>query len=289
MAVTRFAPSPTGLLHLGHAWSALLGHDLARSSAGLFRLRIDDIDAARSREEHVAALKDDLDWLGLVIDGPVVHQSTRIAEYRAALTALQDRGLAYPCFCTRAEIAAEIAASAHAPHGADGPLYPGTCRGLSPATRDLFLSVARPHAWRIDMAAASAVAGPLDWVDGDGAVRRADPLAHGDIILARRDAASAYHLASTIDDADMGITHVVRGEDLRPATDIHRLLQALLGLPTPVYVHHPLIGNIAGVRLAKRDRAATLAEMRRNGADPAHLLAELRAGRLPLGYCWVSA
>lgn len=287
MAATRFAPSPTGPLHLGHAYSAIIAHDCARSVGGAFRLRVDDIDVVRSRPEHIDAIIGDLHWLGLEIDGPISRQSDRMGDYQQALVRLRARGLAYPCFCSRAEIAAEIAASAHAPHGADGPVYPGTCRRLSPIACDLARSVSRPHAWRIDMAAATALAGPLHWCDGDGVVHRADPLVHGDIVLARRDAASAYHLASTIDDAAMGISHVVRGNDLCSATDIHRLLQALLGLPTPVYVHHPLIGNADGVRLAKRDRAASLASMREAGVDPADLVKDLRAARLPLGYCWV--
>ncbi len=287
MLATRFAPSPTGLLHLGHGYSALVAHDLARRLGGRFLLRIDDIDGGRSRPEYRAAIDDDLRWLGLNPDAPPVIQSERIAHYARALGRLADDGLAYPCFCTRAQIVAEVAASAAAPHHTDAALYPGTCRRLDAATRKRWLVEQRPHAWRLDMAKAVKQAPGLEWSDGDGIAHIADPAAHGDVVLARRDAASAYHLASSLDDAAMGISHVVRGADLIAATAIHRLLQALLGLPTPIYVHHRLIANGAGQRLAKRDDAASLAAMRDAGVDPAKLVAALRDGRLPLGYNWI--
>lgn len=280
--VTRFAPSPTGRLHVGHGWSALMAMDAARGGGGLFRLRIEDIDGARSREEHVAGILDDLRWLGVAWDGPVVRQSQRLPLYAAALDRLKAMGLVYPCFCTRAEIAAEVAASASAPHGSDGLLYPGMCRGLPPAVRDARLE-SDAHAWRLDMARATAAAGPLSWRDAGAGEVRANPLAAGDVVLARKDVPTSYHLAATVDDADMGVTLVLRGRDLMAATDIHRLLQALLDLPTPLYRHHPLLVGPGGGRLAKRDGATALADLRAAGADPARLAADLRAGAFPVG------
>lgn len=280
--VTRFAPSPTGRLHVGHAWSALMAHDAARAAGGSFRLRIEDIDGGRSREEHVAGIIGDLSWLGIGWDGPVVRQSQRLPFYAAALDRLKAMGLVYPCFCTRAEIAAEIAASASAPHGADGPLYPGTCRALPAAERARRI-VDEPHAWRIDMARAVALAGPLAWEDEARGTIVADPLRAGDVVLARKDAPTSYHLAATLDDAEMGISLVLRGRDLLAATDIHRLLQALLGLPTPRYRHHPLLVGPDGRRLAKRTGGIALAELRAAGADPVRLAADLRAGVFPVG------
>lgn len=270
--VTRFAPSPTGKLHLGHAFSAIQGHDRARGASGSFLLRIEDIDGTRSRPEHVADIVRDLHWLGLEWDGDILFQSSRLAFYADALDQLKAMGLLYPCICTRAD----IAASGSAPHGPSGAIYPGTCHG-----RDLDVSGA---AWRIDMAAAVARCGPLDWIDELAGVEHADPLAHGDVVLARKDAPASYHLAVTIDDAFQGVTHVVRGRDLFDATHVHRLLQALLGLPTPVYRHHPLLADADGRRLAKRDGAPTLAALRDRGMDGRALADDLRAGRLPIGF-----
>lgn len=269
---TRFAPSPTGRLHLGHAYSAIQAHDYARARGGRFLLRIEDIDPGRTREAFVHGIVEDLAWLGLGWDDEPVRQSARLGLYGAALARLKDMGLIYPCFCTRAEI---VAASAHAPHGEEGPIYPGTCRGLGGADLE------RAHCWRLDMAAAVARAGPLTWWDEDAGEVRADPRAQGDVVLARKDAPTSYHLAVTVDDATEGISDVVRGVDLLAATHIHRLLQALLGLPTPRYHHHPLLTGPDGRRLAKRDGAQSLAELRADGADPARLAAELRAGRVP--------
>jgi len=282
--VTRFAPSPTGALHLGHAFSAVRAHDLARAAGGRFLLRIEDIDPGRTREAHVAAILDDLTWLGLTWDGEVVRQSARLPLYAAALDRLKAAGLAYPCFCTRAE----IAASAAAPHGDGGPVYPGTCRRLDAATREARMA-SEPHAWRIDMAAAVARAGALEWQDETAGIVRADPLAQGDVVLARKDAPVSYHLAVTVDDAAQGVTDVVRGEDLFAATDVHRLLQALLDLPTPLYHHHPLVRDIEGRRFAKRDGARPLADMRRDGVDGHALADALRAGRLDAGILAASA
>ena len=280
--VTRFAPSPTGRLHLGHAFSALLAHDFARSRDGAFLLRIEDIDPGRSRSEHVDSIIEDLAWLGIEWDGAILFQSERLDLYAAALERLKAAGLVYPCFCTRSAIAAENAASAAAPHGPDGPLYPGTCRGLTPGERER-RAAAEPHAWRLDVARAAARAGPLYWRDGDTEVQ-SEPETHGDVVLARKDAPVSYHLAVTVDDGAQEVTDVVRGRDLYAATDVHRLLQALLGLPTPLYHHHPLLLGGDGQRLAKRHGAPTLGALREAGADPEALRTHLLAGRLPSGY-----
>ena len=262
--VTRFAPSPTGRLHVGHGASALMAHDFARAAGGRFLLRIEDIDQGRCRAEHVQTILDDLRWLGIDWDGPVLFQSERMAVYADALDQLKAMGVVYPCFCTRADIAREIAASQSAPHGPDGPLYPGTCRELPEAVRSA-QQATEDHAWRIDMKRASAFAGPLDWHDQWEGRIVADPLSLGDVVLARKDVATSYHLAVVVDDAAQGVTDVVRGVDLFHATHVHRLLQSLLGLPTPAYHHHPLLTDADGNRLAKRDGAPTLAAMRERG------------------------
>ena len=274
--VTRFAPSPTGRLHLGHAYSALRAHRFARERRGRFVLRIEDIDPGRCRDEFVDGIVEDLTWLGIDWDGPVRRQSHHLGDYAASLQRLKRDGLVYPCFCTRKAIAEEIARSAAAPHGSDGPIYPGTCRRLSEAERAVRLA-AEPHAWRLDTAAAAACAGPLAWTDERAGTVRAAPEASGDVVLARKDAPASYHLAVVHDDALQGVTDVVRGEDLFEATHVHRLLQALLGLPAPRYHHHALIRDAGGRRLAKRDRAATLAELRAAGADPHELTRDLLA------------
>ena len=276
--VTRFAPSPTGRLHLGHAFSALMAHDFARTRDGAFLLRIEDIDPGRSRAAHVDAIIQDLLWLGLEWDDEIVYQSERLELYTAALDRLKQAGLVYPCFCTRADIAASMAA----PHGQDGPVYPGTCRGL--AEPDL----SRPHAWRLDMARAVASVGPLAWTD-HGVEIAAEPAAFGDVVLARKDAPASYHLAVTVDDAAQGITDIVRGRDLFASTHVHRLLQALLGLPVPAWHHHPLLGDSAGDRLAKRHNAPTIADLRDEGVDPQTLVEALRRGQLPGGYSLAEA
>ncbi|MBP2278123.1 glutamyl-Q tRNA(Asp) synthetase [Sphingomonas sp. PL20] len=277
--VTRFAPSPTGRLHLGHAYSAVLAHDLARAGGGRFLLRIEDIDGTRSRPEHVEAILADLAWLGLEWDGPVLFQSTREEAYAAALARLRAMGLLYPCFCTRAE----IAASQSAPHGPE-PVYPGTCRALPEAERAARITAGVPHAWRLDMARAVATADTdLMWTDALAGPVHANPLAQGDVVLARKDALASYHLAVTVDDAAQGVTHVVRGADLFAATDVHRLLQALLGLPTPLYHHHALLVGPDGQRLAKRNDAPTLESVRLRGEDGRALADRLRAGGAGIG------
>jgi glutamyl-Q tRNA(Asp) synthetase len=288
MFATRFAPSPTGLLHLGHAYSAMVAHDVARSMGGQFLLRIDDLDDRRVRDTYRTAIIDDLAWLGLVADGPPVRQSRRRALYDDALGTLRTAGLAYPCFCSRSDIAASVAAPHLATPGPDGPAYPGTCRALSDAQSGARMANGEAFAWRLDMARAVNQAGAVMWVDAIAGPVIADPLPFGDVILARRDGVPAYHLASTVDDAVMAISHVVRGADLFAATHIHRLLQALLALPTPHYHHHRLIGDTAGRRLAKRYDAASLAAYREQGMAPATLVSDLRRGILPPGTGWAA-
>lgn len=277
--LTRFAPSPTGELHLGHAYSAVLAHDAARGAGGKFLIRIDDIDGSRSREEFIGASLADLAWLGIDWDGDPERQSDRLDAYAAALDDLRTRGLVYPCFCTRADIAASLSA----PHGPSGAVYPGTCRHLTQGERERRMA-SEPHCWRLDMARAVAETGELAWEEMGQGLRIADPWAHGDIVLARKDAPASYHLASTLDDAAMGVTHIIRGADLITSTDVHRLLQELLGLPTPLYRHHALVCGPDGKRLAKRDAAASLASLRAAGIDGRALAADLAADRLPTGY-----
>ena len=256
---TRFAPSPTGLLHLGSAYAALVAWRRAREAGGRFLLRLEDIDRGRCRPEYAVAIEEDLRWLGLDWDGPVRRQSEHLAEYREALDRLAALGVLYPCTCTRAD----IAAAAAAPHGPDGPIYRGTCRGRAP------VDSAAPHALRLDVAAALALTGPLTWFqEGQGRLP-CDPAAFGDPVLARKDSPASYHLCVTHDDALQGVTLVTRGIDLQPATDIHRLLQVLLGYPEPAYAHHRLLTDASGRRLAKRDRSVTLRSLREAGLSPA--------------------
>lgn len=271
--VTRFAPSPTGHLHVGHAHSALVGWHAARSAGGRFLLRIEDIDQARCRPEFTAGILKDLAWLGLDWDGPVRIQSEHLADYRGALDRLARQGLTYPCFCTRADIQAEVARADAAPHGPDGPLYPGTCRALAPAEREARMAAGVPFALRLDVARAAAMAGPLTWHDEVAGTVTAEAASHGDVVLARKDAPTSYHLSVTVDDALQGVTLVTRGVDLFAATHVHRLLQALLDLPTPRYRHHKLLTDASGRRLAKRDRAQTLRALRDGGRLPAEVRA----------------
>jgi len=273
MITTRFAPSPSGRLHLGHAYSAAIG----RAAGERFLLRIEDLDEGRCRPEHVAGIEEDLAWLGIAPDEPPLFQSRRTAHYAAALDQLRREGLVYPCFCTRADIAASLTA----PHGDAGSAYPGTCRGLAD---DPDRRARTPHSWRLDSAAGLARTGLPGWTEQDGTRFAATPTDIGDAILARKDAPASYHLACVVDDAATGVTLVVRGEDLRPSTPVQRLLQALLGLPEPTYLHHPLVLHDDGRRLAKRDFAPTLAAMRSAGVEGPGLAAELIAGRLPLGF-----
>jgi len=266
LPTTRFAPSPTGLLHLGHAHAAFFAHRAARQAGGRFLLRIEDIDATRCRPEFTAAILEDLVWLGLDWDEPPRIQSRRMSHYSATLEELTHRGLLYPCFCTRGDIAAAIAAQ----HGPSA-LYPGTCRGSTDAAARI--AAGEPHALRLDVARALAITGPLDFTDQIRGLRRCSPEAQGDVVLARKDIPASYHLCVTQDDAEQGVTLVTRGEDLLEATDIQRLLQALMGWPEPLYAHHRLITGPDGKRLAKRDQAPTLRALRASGASPAQLAA----------------
>ena len=273
--ITRFAPSPTGYLHLGHAYSALFAAEQA--AGGQLLLRIEDIDRGRCRPEFDAAILEDLAWLGLRWETPVRRQSEHFADYRHALDRLAERDLLYPCFCTRKDIRREVAAAAAAPHGPDGPLYPGICRGLSPGEREERRGQGEPYALRLDMARAAAAAGPLTWRDLDRGEQAARPEIFGDVVLARKDAPTSYHLAVTVDDALQGVTLVTRGEDLFEASHVHRLLQALLGLPTPGWRHHRLLTGPDGKRFAKRERAETLRALRDAGHAPEDIRARIGA------------
>lgn len=267
-ATTRFAPSPTGHLHLGHAHAALFARRAAGPS-GRFLLRIEDIDPGRCHPAFSAAIIEDLTWLGLAWEEPVRRQSAHMADYAAALARLRDMGLLYPCFCTRRDIRAEIARSGQAPHGPDGPPYPGTCRCLDPARRQDRLAAGDEHALRLDMDAAARQAGPLSWRDRDRGRQTAAPRLFGDVVLARKETATSYHLAVTVDDALQGVTLVTRGEDLLAATHIHRLLQALLDLPVPEWQHHRLLVDADGKRLAKRSDALAIRALRAAGHSSA--------------------
>ena len=272
--VTRFAPSPSGLLHRGHAYSALIAHDAAKEAGGGFLLRIEDIDTARCRQEFAEAIFEDLAWLGLAWEAPVVFQSARAEAYARALQSLRERGLLYRCFRTRAEVLDEIA---RAPHGPQAPFLGAP---LDPEEEARRLAEGAPFAWRLSVDAAEAALGGfggLTFVDQALGEMVADPHRAGDVVLARKEVGVSYHLAVTVDDADAGVTCVIRGEDLIEACHVQRLLQALLGLPTPLYRHHPLILRPDGKRLAKRDSTETLRSLRAAGMTPQRLRAELGA------------
>jgi glutamyl-Q tRNA(Asp) synthetase len=279
--VFRFAPSPNGYLHLGHAYSALLNFDLARRSGGRLLLRIEDIDPTRCRVEFEQAIFDDLAWLGIAWEQPVRRQSEHLADYRAAQAGLAAQGLVYPSFESRAEIArlvVEREACGPWPRDPDGaPLYPGMATRLSPAQQARLLEQGAPAALRLDMAAACARAGRLAWTEqgdgGDGATGRVDarPLRWGDVILARKETPTSYHLSVVVDDALQGVSEVVRGQDLFQATAVHRLLQELLGLPEPIYRHHRLIRDQAGHKLSKSTQSTGLRELRAAGLGPADI------------------
>ncbi len=273
MTVTRFAPSPTGYLHLGHAYSALFAWETAQRSGSSMLLRIEDIDTSRCRPEYEAAIFEDLAWLGLTWPTPVRRQSEHFDDYGEALDRLDSRGLVYPCFCTRADIKREIANSPSAPHGPDGPVYPGTCRELDPAAAARRRASGETFALRLDMAKARAMAGVLSFEDAARGVVRATPEVFGDVVLARKDTPASYHLAVTWDDALQGVDLVTRAEDLFDATHVHRLLQALLDLPTPRYHHHRMLTDAAGRRLAKRDADLTLRALRAAGRKPGDIRA----------------
>jgi len=274
--VTRCAPSPTGYLHLGHAYAAGIGWLRAQQAGGRFLLRIEDIDVTRCRPEFTQAIFDDLHWLGLSWEEPVRQQSQHFADYAKSLDSLQQRGLLYPCFCTRKQIQAEINAAGHAPHGFEGAVYPGTCRHLSAAEREQRIAAGEAYALRLDMAAACQhVDGrwPLHWQDEQAGPQAVTPdlliQGFGDVVLARKETPASYHLCVTHDDALQGITLVTRGSDLFAATHLHRLLQALFGWPVPAYAHHPLLLDETGERLAKRKNAPSLRDLRAAGVTPA--------------------
>jgi glutamyl-Q tRNA(Asp) synthetase len=261
--VTRLAPSPTGYLHLGHAYSALFAFEAARMSGGRFLLRIEDIDRQRCRPEFEQGILEDLRWIGIDWDGPVRRQSDHLDVYRSALEELQRLGVIYPCFCSRKQIRVEVEHAGRAPHGPSGEaLYPGICRHLDPAESAWRIRNGEPYALRLDIEKSLARTGPLIWEDCRAGVIEADPASLGDVVLARKDVPTSYHLAVTVDDHLQGVTLITRGEDLFHATHIHRLLQALLGLRTPRYYHHNLIADSSGQRLAKRNRAITLRHLR---------------------------
>jgi glutamyl-Q tRNA(Asp) synthetase len=271
--VTRFAPSPTGHLHRGHAFSALTAFQAARAAGGRFLLRIEDIDATRCRPQFERAIHEDLAWLGVEWERPVRRQSEHLDDYRAALERLRDEGIVYRCFRTRKEILDEIG---QAPHGLPPP-FRGAPLDASEERRRL--AAGEPFAWRLSLEAARARLGPewtaLSFVEESEGELRADPSAAGDVVLARKDVGVAYHLAVVVDDALQGITHVIRGQDLFEAAHIQVLIQALMGWPTPTYRHHRLLAGPDGRRFAKRDRSVTLAELRASGLSPATLRAEL--------------
>ena len=277
--VFRFAPSPNGHLHLGHALSALVNFDMARAVGGRLLLRIEDIDQTRCRPDYERAIYEDLAWLGVVWEQPVRRQSEHFADYRAALAALEAQGLLYPSFESRAEIAALVAErerQAAAPWPRDGaPLYPGA--PLPAAERERRLAAGASYALRLDMAAAAGRAGVLAWMEtgagpnGEGGNVCAEPAAWGDAVLARKDTPTSYPLAVVVDDARQGVTHVVRGQDLFWSTSVHRLLQALLGLPAPIYHHHRLVSDADGRKLSKSTHATALRELRAQGASPADI------------------
>ncbi|MFC0684467.1 tRNA glutamyl-Q(34) synthetase GluQRS [Novosphingobium clariflavum] len=270
MIRTRFAPSPNGPLHLGHAYAAMVAHDLARAQGGEFRLRIEDIDGERSRPEFTEEFFRDLEWLGLGWDGEAGFQSRRLHLYVEAAERLKAMGLLYPCRCTRAEIAAAATRM-----GPDGPVYPGTCRHQAVDPQGA--------AWRLDVARALDLAGPLEWRDERAGPQPAAPAIFGDVVLLRKELPASYHLAATLDDAADGITLVTRGMDLFPASHVHRLLQALLGLPVPVWHHHPLLVEPDGRKLAKRRGSPSLGDRRRAGEDGKAIVEALRQGRFPAG------
>jgi len=277
--VTRFAPSPTGYLHLGHVRSALEGWRAARRDGGRFLLRLEDIDRTRCRDEHAAAILEDLDWLGLDWDGPVRKQSEHFDDYQRALDQLAEMDVLYPCFCTRREIQTEIARAGGAPQGDTGPRYPGICRGLGAEAAGEKQRAGLGYALRLDFGRALALTGPLEWME-DGQNRRVDPTPLGDVVLARKELPASYHLSVTVDDAIQGVTLVTRGEDLRTATHVHRVLQALLDFPAPSYRHHALLTDAEGRRLSKRDAAMTIRSMRERGMTPADVVA-LATGDAP--------
>lgn len=283
--VTRFAPSPSGPLHVGHLLAALQARRLADAHGGQCLLRVEDIDSRAQHAEYLALMHEDLAWLGLRFDGEVMVQTRRFEVYRAVLEQLRQQGLLYPCFCTRTEIKAQVAEMGRAPHATLGYLYPGTCRHLPPEVVEEKLAAGVPHTWRLDMQRVQDAIGCPTWHDMRRGTQRCEPTAYGDVVLARKDFPASYHLAVVVDDAAQGVTHVTRGADLFEATHIHRALQGVLGLPVPLYCHHALLRDNAGKRLAKRDGARSIASLRESGLTPQQVLESLQAA-LRRGGIW---
>lgn len=285
--LTRFAPSPTGRLHLGHAWSAWFSYLQARSRGGRMILRIEDIDTGRSRPEFIDGIYEDLAWLGLSWPAPVRLQSEHFADYSAALETLRNRGLLYPCFCTRKEIQEEIEQAGAAPHGPEGAIYPGTCRSLSAAEREEKIASGMPYALRLDVQAALRQAGQkLTWRDLYRGEETARPEILGDVVLARKGVPASYHLCVTVDDHLQGVTLVTRGEDLLYATHLHRLLQHLLNYSVPQWAHHPLLLDAEGKRFAKRNQAVTLKSLREDSGKTPDEIIEMIWSALPQQGPW---
>jgi glutamyl-Q tRNA(Asp) synthetase len=274
--IARFAPSPTGPLHLGHAYAAVFAYELAMEKGGRFLLRFEDIDVTRVRDQYYLAIERDLVWLGIHWDGTPIRQKDRLPAYTDSLQKLKSLHVVYPCFCTRREIQQELKSVIHAPHGPEGEaMYPGTCRDLTPTERAERIGQGQAHCWRLDARRAIELTGPLVFEDQIKGRLDVDPLLLGDVVLARKDIATSYHLAVVTDDHFQGVTDVTRGEDLLSSTHVHRILQSLLGLAVPVYHHHRLIVDEAGKRLAKRDDAVSLATLRDQGKKREDILAML--------------
>jgi len=272
--ITRFAPSPTGLLHLGHAFSAKTAFDFAHDHDGIFLLRIEDIDPVRCKPEFEESIKQDLKWLGLTWAEPARRQSNHMDDYQAALDKLDDMGLLYPCFCTRKEILQEVAESGYAPHGPEGVLYPGTCKNLSPAEREDRIKSGVPYALRLDMQKAlTCISAPLFWQNQSSETTDVENIAAtpeilGDVVLARKDIRTSYHLSVCVDDHLQSVSHVIRGQDLYYATHLHCLLQDLLGYARPIYLHHQLLLDEKGEKFSKRNQSVTLKHFRENSFEP---------------------
>lgn len=274
LIITRFAPSPTGLLHMGHAYAAWVARELAQQSTkGRFLLRFEDIDTPRVKASYYEAIETDLQWLGMPWAGTPLRQSSRSDAYQSALAQLKSIGVVYPCFCTRSEILAESSRIPSAPHGAVSPPYPGTCRMLTPDQQQEKIDEGIAHSLRLNSQLASSLCGPIEFTDLRFGRIGVDPSLLGDVILARKDIGPSYHLAVVIDDAFQNITHVTRGEDLLDSTHVHRLLQALLKLPTPIYLHHPLVPDEHGKRLAKRADSQSIASLRAANKSPEEIFA----------------
>ncbi len=285
VVVTRFAPSPSGPLHVGHLLAALQARRLADAHGGRCLLRVEDIDQRAQHPEHLQLMYEDLRWLDLEFDGEVMVQTQRFDRYRAVLEQLHRAGLLYPCFCTRTEIRNQVAEMGRAPHATLGYLYPGTCRQLPPDQVAEKLAAGVPHTWRLDMQRVQALIGCPTWHDLRRGTQRCVPTAYGDVVLARKDFPASYHLAVVVDDAAQGVTHVTRGADLFDSTHIHRALQGVPGLPVPQYCHHALLRDNAGKRLAKRDGARSIASLRGAGFTPQQVLDSLRTA-LRRGGIW---